>query len=375
MDLLIHRRDVFAEQQPSGAYFPVQREITEDDIAEHLDGMSSYGVYVVQPGENTVKYVVFDLDTLDPAAAEALCWGADNMVADASNGIINHDACLREFSGKKGTHVWLFLSEPVPAEKVRRWIAADFMPYWQAAAQENGWPVALEVFPKQDTVGAGYGNLVKLPLGIHRVSGARSELEAYRLWPTSVEDVTPLDVSLIPDREAPARAGRSSRTPRSSAGSDGPHSPFACVDSIMRDGVGQGVRDNAMFHLALYCYGHGLDEDLAQEVCERANENFDPPMKADEVRHKVESAYTGRYESARCGADWLADICPGPCNAGWRVKLDPVTPNEMEHATVGSTVNVEVIAVNQLEGKRRVTVRHPDADNSPTFTSSGKKGS
>ena len=34
---------------------------------------------------------------------------------------------------------------------------------------------SLEVFPKQDRLtGKGYGNLVKLPLGVHRVSGRRS---------------------------------------------------------------------------------------------------------------------------------------------------------------------------------------------------------
>lgn len=368
LSLVCHRRDVFAQQHHNGAYTPIQRELTEDDLAEHLGAQASYGTYVIDPADNTVRYIVWDLDILDEDAATSLCSLVQELVNIPEAG--EYPCLLREFSGNKGTHVWLFFDEPVPAEKVRRWVAADFMPHWVKMAEEKGWPEAIEVFPKQDTVPVGgFGNLIKIPLGVHAKSGARSEIVGYHDWPTSVEGVQPFPASLVPDREAVERpnTGTSRRMARTGT-NEGPASPFACVDEILRNGVGQGNRDNAMFHIALYCYGHGIDEDLALEQCMRANDHFDPPMKDNEVQHKVRSAYTGRYASARCGTDWLKDVCPGPCQAGWQVRQE-VSSSGLNRSATGTVVEVSVLRVQDDGHTRRVTVTHPDAENTPTFIS------
>lgn len=378
LDLFVHRRDVFSQQQATGAYFPVLREFTEDDLAEHLGGQASYGTYVLDQ-ENTVKFIVFDLDTHDEAATEFLCTTVMGMqlTDEAGDGAYVYplmgctpytQALLCEKSGNKGTHVWLFLSEPVPAEKVRRWVAHDFMPTWREAAEANGWPVALEVFPKQDTITTGgYGNLVKCPLGVHRVSGKRSEIVPHQGWANSVDSVQPLPAALVPDREPVQVETRRGKGQRERGTSEGPASPFPCVDEIMRNGVGSGNRDNAMFHLALYLYGHGIDEDIALDICGRANENFDPPLREREVLSKVRTAYSGRYESARCGTDWLADICPGPCNAGWKVRKSEAVSGALAQAQEGEGVEVTVLGVRQDGNLRRLTVGHPDANNTPTL--------
>lgn len=227
--------------------------------------------------------------------------------------------------------------------------------------------VQIEVFPKQDTVPeGGYGNLVKLPLGKHAVTGNFSKILSSPGWAESVEEVVPLDVHLIPsvpDSDlAPVNSGPNRRE---RAAGDGPSSPFPCVDFIKNEGVGKGCRDLAMYHLALYYYGHGIDEDVALDLCLRANENFEPPLGEAEVKTKVASAYTGRYVSARCGTDWLADICPGPCNTGWSVRK--VESSTLARAAVGSVVEVEVERVVKEDGRARITVSHPDADNHPTF--------
>lgn len=355
---------MFAEQQANGAYFPVRQPITEDDVAEHLAGMASYGTYVIDPATQTVKYLCFDLDTHDEAATAHLVECVEAMV-EAVGG--DKRCLLLEWSGNKGVHVWLFLSEPVEARKVRRWVQRDFMPAWEEKAKPGHFP--LEVFPKQDTVPEnGYGNLVKLPLGKHAVSGNFSKILGCGAWAESVEEVQPLDSNLIPsvpDSDLSQTRSAGSIARRDRAEGDGPSSPFACVDFIKNEGVGKGVRDLAMYHLALYYYGHGIDEDIAADLCLRANENFDPPLSEQEVRSKVTSAYTGRYVSARCGSDWLADICPGPCNTGWSVRK--VEGSTLARATEGSVVEVEISRVVREEGRSRVTVYHPDADNQPTF--------
>lgn len=367
-DLFTHRADVYAEQQTSGAYYPQTQQFTPDHVAEHLAGFASYGTYVIRPEDNTVSYIVFDLDITDEVALATIAGLAEAMLLKATGGDLDsHKALLCEFSGNKGYHVWLFFDEPIPAAEARRWVSAEFMPSWREAAHENGWPGDLEVFPKQDNVPEnGYGNLVKIPLGVHAVSQRSSEILGYREWASSVLEVVPVSSRLVRERvaELPTPAPSPARS-RPSRGGDGPASPFACIDFIQHEGVGKGHRDNAMFHLALYLYGHGIGQEYAEDICLDANEHFDPPMDERAVRHKVRSAYTGRYEGARCGTGWLEEICPGPCNAGWRVAR--TQSGGLSNAQVSSAVEVEVAEVTKAAGKTRIRVVHPDAENAATF--------
>lgn len=75
-----------------------------------------------------------------------------------------------EDSGYKGCHVWVFFSEPVSAAHVRRF-ASGFVRRFGPASETLHW----EIFPKQDAVAPDQlGNLIKIPLGIHRKSGRRA---------------------------------------------------------------------------------------------------------------------------------------------------------------------------------------------------------
>lgn len=346
MDLFVHRRDVFAEQQASGAYFPVKRDLTEDDVAEHLAGFASYGVYVIDPYSigggnagvplmsNHVKYVVFDLDTEDPEALTHLKYCVGKLVDSVASGELpdaNLHCLLLERSGRKGWHVWLLLDSPLPARQVRAWVSEGFNTRWVKVGAFTGgaYPAPLEIFPKQDYVDeGGFGNLVKLPLGRHAVSGNWSEFVPVPGWASSIEDVVPLPAALVPESLATPESSRPLPGARgmdgvrgngSGAGTQGTHTtPFPCVTKILEEGLGQGERDRGIFHLACYLYGHGIPQDLAEELCLRVD--CTPPLAEREVRTKVRSAYKGRYQGARCGTDWLVDFCPGDCRQGWRVK-------------------------------------------------------
>ena len=77
---------------------------------------------------------------------------------------------LIEFSGGKGYHFWYFFKIPTKPhqirgilENIKQSIVGDISAF------------SIEVFPKQDHFkGKGFGNLVKLPLGVHRLTGKRS---------------------------------------------------------------------------------------------------------------------------------------------------------------------------------------------------------
>lgn len=362
--LFIHRDDVFAVQHESGNYYPERRELTDDDLTEHLAGLWSIGSYVIRPEDQTIKFLCFDLDTHDEETTDALCGLVQRMVSLnlSHEYIAGHGLpmLLLESSGSKGVHVWLFFSEPINAARVRRWVASEFLPQW---TEETG-GASLEIFPKQDTVAeGGFGNLVKLPLGQHAVSGKFSEIVGYQEWADSIESVQPLDVALVPDPPPVERTGSQSRGHRT--GSE-PASPFPCVDQILYRGAQRGGRDQAMFHLALYCYGHAVPEDLAKEMCARANEHFDPPIPDADIDRKIRQAYSGRYESATCGSDWLRNFCEGPCRAGWTVAKEP-DAGRLRSASEGSLVEVQISQRTVEEGRTRLTIRHPDARNTPTL--------
>lgn len=82
-------------------------------------------------------------------------------------------APLFEDSGYKGRHFWVFLDQPEPAEVLHQF--GRQLLAWQSPELARG--LHLEFFPKQGGLkGKGLGNLIKLPLGIHRRTGRRAAL-------------------------------------------------------------------------------------------------------------------------------------------------------------------------------------------------------
>src|SRR5262249_3938263 len=78
-----------------------------------------------------------------------------------------------EDSGFKGRHLWVFLEQPEPAGTLH--LLGRLLLAGQPPLLPGGLP--LEFFPRQsERKGKGLGNLIKLPLGIHRRTGRRALL-------------------------------------------------------------------------------------------------------------------------------------------------------------------------------------------------------
>jgi len=284
---------VYAEQQANGSYMPVRKPLTDDALEEHLAGVASYGVYTVKPVENTVRYIVLDLDTYSEAAWASLQECVEAMLVDPLGEWDDRAAALAENSGGKGYHVWIFLDEPISALRAQQWAAPYFVAF------KKNWE--LEIFPKQTSVDADkFGNLTKLPFGIHAKSGNRSEVVPVTGWADLRYSSCKVPTSHIPQEVKDDRA-------HTVAGSSGA-TPFPCIN-VLKAGVGQGQRDDATFRLACYYHQHGLDEDLALAQLERDNEHNTPPLEGWEIDTKLKSAYSGDY---RVGCDtFLQGLCPG----------------------------------------------------------------
>lgn len=186
LGLFAGREDVHARQWADGTgssgYSPVHEPLTPRRLRDHLSGDVTLGVYPVRL-DGTVTFFALDLDIRkralqaargDLAAARAL----QRKVAEAARRA--HERvqglglpALLEDSGYKGRHLWFFLREPEPASTIHAFgnqLLADL-------SRELDGELHFEFFPKQgsrDPQGKGLGNLIKLPLGLHRVNGRRS---------------------------------------------------------------------------------------------------------------------------------------------------------------------------------------------------------
>jgi len=166
-DLFVLRDDAYAIQNPNGTYTKIDKELTKRVIQKHLDQEITIGIYQLNK-ENKVKWICYDFDGEKPSDvwSEALRFFLKLKDEDKLNP-------LMEFSGMKGFHVWLFceLSDAYDVKRYAEELADDF--------------VIHEIFPKQTEISeGGYGNLVKLPLGKHQVSGFCS----YFFDPSNVEE-------------------------------------------------------------------------------------------------------------------------------------------------------------------------------------------
>lgn len=159
-------------------YAPVHEPLTEQALAAHVRGDLTAGVYPVRT-DATVRFLAFDIDI----ARHALTTATDPERRAQMDALVVEDArrigallqrlglpYAVESSGYKGAHVWVCFAGPVPAARARL--------FARTLEKQAGPPppdIQREVFPKQDEVAEGQlGNLIKLPLGVHKKTGRRA---------------------------------------------------------------------------------------------------------------------------------------------------------------------------------------------------------
>jgi len=183
LKLFAGREDTFARQwadRESGrqGYVPVRRPMTRSDVSEHLAGKKTYGIYLLDSA-GKVGLSVIDADLKTDFRAASLS-REDHHHFKRERGYmmqrIKETAQkagampVIEFSGGKGYHFWFFFESRLDAGT-----AKDFIQSIKDRVMPDLRMFNLEVFPKQRSLsGKGLGNLVKLPLGIHRGTGKQS---------------------------------------------------------------------------------------------------------------------------------------------------------------------------------------------------------
>ncbi|RCK78230.1 MAG: putative helicase [Candidatus Ozemobacter sibiricus] len=175
------KEDAYARQTRfrtgSYGYVPVHEPLRPEIVLGHLEGRETLGIYLLDHASET-RLLCLDVDVakahlpayLDGTRTEELDTGLRQVVRTLLDRFAAAGWPLYpEKSGQKGYHLWGFLAAAVPARHVRA-VA-------QAVIGSIALPVGVQIdlFPAQDRLtGKGFGNLVKLPLGIHQATGGRS---------------------------------------------------------------------------------------------------------------------------------------------------------------------------------------------------------
>jgi hypothetical protein len=221
--LFIARPDIKAIQRSNGDYNPVKSRFTKADLLAHVDGVHTYGHYMLSEKDECKLFVFdLDLDKTDPLKPEITYSlpankGSDGVWSNWYNGdprniwpdrtklaerdflkyqlrVAAHTICKAiqdelgiqstvTYTGSKGVHVYGFTGL-MAASGVRE--AADIVTESLKLVPEKGnnffkfpdqskvgdlfFPQAItaEVYPKQTTLdGKTLGNLVRLPLGVN----------------------------------------------------------------------------------------------------------------------------------------------------------------------------------------------------------------
>jgi TOTE conflict system, Archaeo-Eukaryotic Primase domain/Primase C terminal 1 (PriCT-1) len=317
---LVGNRSAHANQREDGSYEPVRRFTVGGSwgalFDNHLAGLVTVGTYVNEGDQ--ARTLVFDIDS---GSREETRLVAETLM---DYGIDARYIGIEE-SGRKGFHVWVAVEDYVPAKDLRR--------LGRAVLADTG--LDMEVFPKQDTA-RDLGSLVKLPGGVHRVSGKRSTmLKLMERLPVAVLN----DVLLkVPEVRATGTGG-------------GIAKPFVCMHNI-QEGVTEGSRNNSLFHLAVMLRRHGLTEENVAAVVRNANSRANPPLDDSEIVSLLDSSMNSGPlcnqlpPSMGCGGDCILNRTPGLFTR----------PGSLRYAAEGEYA---VVQVGEKEGKQ-VPLVHPD---------------
>jgi hypothetical protein len=323
---LVGNPDAYSVQQENGKYLPARAELTDSVLRAHLEGAATIGTYIghVVDGKTVARTLCFDVDSGEEVALDEIQRIKTALVEEL--GV--PDSCLGiEFSGRKGYHLWLPLTDPRPNHELRR--------VGRAALFLAG--VKCEVYPKQDEV-KDLGNLVKLPGGVHRLTGNHNDFIDQVPTPMPVNKWEEL-IARLPEEQRSARKQSDTR--------------FPCMEAIQNEGVQEGGRNIQLFHLATMLRRAGVTDENVEVIIRRTNERGDP-LDEDELVTLLESSLNSGPicqnlpEDRQCG-----ELCIRA-----RIKGLFTRPGQLRYAAEGE--NVVVTVAERGPEKNMVTFEHDD---------------
>lgn len=253
-----------------------------EDVHGHFAGKQGVGVVPIQD-DDTCEWAAIDIDNHEsdediplPELAEAIRLLKLPLVP------------CRSKSG--GIHVYLFLSKPQPASRIR-----NLMNSWAGRLGYGG----AEVFPKQNKLFVGndgkkaLGNWINLPY----MGGDLTNRYAWR-------DGQKLTLAEFLDLAEKMR--QSEPDLRALAATEHPDAP-PCIQKLYANGVAQGHRNEALYNIVVY--HRKANPDAFESKATEANQSvFSKPLARAELGRTISSA--SRPECGyRCQEEPVRSLC------------------------------------------------------------------
>ena len=299
------RNDTYAKQNEDKSYLRISEPLAPELIEkEHLEGNLTIGTYNLDT-QNRVKWLCFDID---PQTTK-------NPKEDASHLVAQAKACFSERSvwleasrfPDESYHVWVFFEPEIPA------YAARFL--GKKVLEKCGNP-NIELFPKQDKIEKdGFGNLMKIPLGLHQQSKKWScFLNPETFEPLPLESILEIQGCTLLDREIKQIKKIVERKETFWFGHEAKETEAykgetpACISLILK-GVEKGLRNESGIRLS--CFWLNFCKEAPEKVKTWLGEwnlRNKPSLEEGELERIFQSAIRGGYNYS-CEDQILKNYC------------------------------------------------------------------
>ena len=300
------RSDTYAKQNQDKSYIRVSEPLTSELIEkEHLEGNTTLGTYNLDL-KNRVKWFCFDID---PQAVKDSTETTKNLHAKCVE-LFPKKSILLEASryGDPSFHIWVFCEPEIPAY-VARFLGNKIL---EKCGNPN-----VELFPKQDEIKEdGFGNLMKLPLGLHQKSQKWSSfLNPETFEPLPSEVILEIEGSTLSDHEIKQIKEILERKKETFWFSHGTKQAEAytgeipaCISHILK-GAETGLRNESGMRLS--CFLLNFCKESPEKINTMLNEwnlRNKPPLEEGELKRIFESTLRGGYNYS-CEDQILKSYC------------------------------------------------------------------
>lgn len=299
------RKDTFATQKEDKSYVRISKPLTPKLMEkEHLEGNITIGTYNLNK-KNKVKWLCFDIDpqtAKKPMEITKKIYGKCTELFPAKS--VSLEASRYN---DPSFHVWVFFEPEIPA------YAARFL--GKKVLEKLGKP-NIELFPKQDKIEKdGFGNLMKIPLGLHQKSKKWScFLNAETFEPLPLESILEIKGCTLLDREIQQIKKIAEKKETFWFGHEAKESEAykgecpACIKHIL-EGVEKGLRNESAMRLA--CFWLNFCKESPEKVktwLTEWNLKNKPPLEERELERIFQSAIRGGYNYS-CEDKILKSFC------------------------------------------------------------------
>lgn len=270
----------------SGNSHTEKREVTFEDFKGHFMGNTGIGMVPLRD-DDTCWWGAIDIDNHGKAEDTDIA-GVEAAVVEAGYPLI---AC-RSKSG--GVHLYLFMSEPVRAELVRR-----VLKMWADKLKIPGTDC---LFPKHDRMNRdsdtgekGLSNWINFP---YYGTYSRKKTNRYAFI-----NGKPAPFGMFLEfAEGKRQSGLDLQRHANFDHSEAP----PCLQAKFKDGFNPGERNTGIYQITVYARKKERDLDTAAEVAHELAEQYMPDLKYGERQKTIKSAL-GKTYNFKCDA--FTDVC------------------------------------------------------------------